>query len=99
VIPLRTSYGIKNKTLEAMAAGVPVVASDRGLEGLPVDGGDVPLRALRANEPAEYVYAVSRLFENRQLRKQLSDNGRSLVEQKYTWKRAGELYEKVLMGK
>ncbi|MEQ8957553.1 MAG: glycosyl transferase family 1, partial [Coleofasciculus sp. C2-GNP5-27] len=68
-------------------------------EGLPVDGGDVPLRALRANDTAEYVYAVSRLFENRQLRKQLSDNGRSLVEKKYTWKRAGELYEQVLMGK
>jgi glycosyltransferase involved in cell wall biosynthesis len=30
VIPMHT----KNKTLEAMAAGVPVVGSDRGLEGL-----------------------------------------------------------------
>lgn len=98
VVPMRTGFGIKNKTLEAMAAGVPIVASDRGLEGLSVDGGDVPLRALRANEPTEYVYAVSRLFENRQLRKQLSDNARALVEKKYTWKRVGELYEKVLTG-
>nr|WP_322744463.1 glycosyltransferase family 4 protein [Coleofasciculus sp. LEGE 07092] len=99
VVPLQTSYGIKNETLEAMAAGVPVVGSDRGLEGLAVDGADVPLRALRANEPAEYVYAVSRLFEDRQLRKQLSENGRKLVEKKYTWQKAGELYEQVLMGK
>jgi glycosyltransferase involved in cell wall biosynthesis len=98
VVPMRMGYGIKNKTLEAMAAGVPVVGSDRGLEGLPVDGADVPLRALRANEPAEYVYAVSRLFEDRQLRKQLSDNARSLIEKKYTWERAGELYEQVLSG-
>ncbi|MBR8841255.1 MAG: glycosyltransferase, partial [Stigonema ocellatum SAG 48.90 = DSM 106950] len=37
VVPMRTGFGIKNKTLEAMAAGVPVVASDRGLEGLAVD--------------------------------------------------------------
>jgi glycosyltransferase involved in cell wall biosynthesis len=98
VVPLRTGYGIKNKTLEAMAAGVPVVGSDRGLEGLAVDGADLPIRALRANEPTEYVYAISRLFEDRQLRKQLSDNARSLIEEKYTWERAGKLYEQVLSG-
>jgi glycosyltransferase involved in cell wall biosynthesis len=97
VVPMRTGFGIKNKTLEAMAAGVPVVSSDRGLEGLEVDGG-VPLRALRANEPTEYVYAISRLFEDRKLRKQLSENGRALIESEYTWERAGELYENVLIG-
>ena len=32
VIPMRTGFGIKNKTLEAMAAGTPVVSSDRGLD-------------------------------------------------------------------
>jgi glycosyltransferase involved in cell wall biosynthesis len=99
VVPMRAGYGIKNKTLEAMAAGTPIVGSDRGLEGLQVDGGEVPLRALRANEPTEYVYAVSRLFEDRQLRKQLSDNARSLIEKKYTWERAGKLYEQVLSGR
>jgi polysaccharide biosynthesis protein PslH len=98
VVPMRAGFGIKNKTLEAMAAGTPVVGSDRALEGLSVDGGDVPLRALRANEPTEYVYAISRLFEDRQLRKQLSDNARSLIEKKYTWEHAGKLYEQVLSG-
>ncbi len=58
VVPLRTGFGIKNKTLEAMAAGVPVVGSDRGLEGLAID---VPLRALRANQPTEYISAISQL--------------------------------------
>jgi len=99
VVPLRTGYGIKNKTLEAMATGTPVVGSDRGLEGLAVDGADVPLRALRANDPVEYVYAVTRLFEDRQLRKQISENARSLIEKKYTWERVGDLYEKALLGR
>ncbi len=93
VTPLRSGYGIKNKTLEAMAAGVPVVASDRGLEGLFIDD---PLRALRANSVAEYVDAISQLLENPQLRQQLSQNGRSLIETEYTWERAGQRYEQVL---
>ncbi|MFB2918092.1 glycosyltransferase family 4 protein [Aerosakkonema funiforme] len=96
VVPLRAGYGIKNKTLEAMAAGVPVVASDRGLEGLAVDTPDVPLRALRANRIEEYVSAIARLFEDPKLREELSKNGRSLVETEYTWERAGQLYEQVL---
>ncbi len=98
VTPLRSGYGIKNKTLEAMAAGVPVVASDRGLEGLAVDGNSVPLRALRANTVQEYVTAVGQLFEQPQLRQTLSQNGRSLIETEYTWERAGQCYEQVLLS-
>ncbi|MBD1922296.1 glycosyltransferase [Microcoleus sp. FACHB-831] len=96
IIPMRTGFGIKNKTLEAMAAGVPVVGSDRGLEGLTVEGDGVPLRALRANRVEEYLEAISRLFENPQLRSLLSQNGRSLIETEYTWETVGMRYEKVL---
>ncbi|WP_263971605.1 glycosyltransferase family 4 protein [Leptolyngbya ohadii] len=102
VIPLRTGFGIKNKTLEAMAAGVPVVGSDRGLEGLSVDGsvpaGESSLRALRANRIEEYLEAISQLFENPDLRQQLSHAARSMVEQEFTWERAGDRYEQVLQG-
>lgn len=98
VIPMRTGFGIKNKTLEAMATGTPVVASDRGLEGLPIDETGVPLTALRANRVEEYVEAINRLFEDRELRHSLSANGRSLIETRYTWSVQGQRYEKALMG-
>ena len=97
VVPLRAGFGIKNKTLEAMAAGVPVVASDRGLEGLAVDCTGVPTRALRANVSAEYVNAISQLFDSPQLRTELSRNGRQLVQTQYTWESAGQRYEQVLL--
>jgi len=93
VVPMRIGYGIKNKTLEAMAAGVPVVASERGLEGLAVDS---PQRALRANTPAEYVAAISRLFDNAGLRQELARRARNLIETDYTWDQAGRRYEQVL---
>ena len=98
VVPMRTGFGIKNKTLEAMAAGVPVVASDRGLEGLAVDGPNAPLRALRANTVGEYADTIGRLFEDPQLRQTLSEEGRNLIEREYTWERAGRRYEQVLLG-
>lgn len=95
-VPMRIGLGIKNKTLEAMAAGTPVVASDRGLEGLAVGGGGSPLRALRGNQLEEYVEAISRLFEDGQLREELSLNARSLIETEYTWEIIGQRYEQVL---
>ena len=96
VIPMRTGFGIKNKTLEAMAAGTPVVASDRGLEGLRVDQPGKLLRALRANQVDEFVEAIGRLFEDAQLRQQLSTQSRAWIEAEYTWTIAGQRYEQVL---
>lgn len=79
-----------------MAAGTPVVASDRGLEGLAVDGGPQLIRALRANKVQEYVEAIASLFENQQLRQELSVNARSLVESQYTWDIIGRQYDRLL---
>jgi glycosyltransferase involved in cell wall biosynthesis len=93
VIPMRTGYGIKNKTLEAMAAGTPIVASDRGLEGLKADGC-----ALRANTVSEYVDAISRLFEDAALRSRLTQTARGLIEAEYSWEKAGQRYGDLLMA-
>lgn len=98
VVPMRTGYGIKNKTLEAMAAGLPVVGSDRGLEGLAVDGPNHPLRALRANTIPEYVAAIGNLLDNISLRTAIAQAARSYVEQEFTWEQAGRRYESVLLG-
>ena len=96
VVPMRIGFGIKNKTLEAMAAGTPVIASDRGLEGLAVDGRTPqPIGALRANEVQEYVEAITSLFENHQLRQELSLNARKRIESQYTWDIIGRQYDRL----
>ena len=97
ILPMRQGFGLKNRTLEAMAMGVPVVGSERALSGLEVDGASVPLRAMRANTLEEYVYAIGRLFAEPKLREKLSENGRSLVEKEYTWEKVGQRYEQVLL--
>ena len=97
VIPIRQGYGLRNRTLEAIASGVPVVASDRALAEFEVDGSTVPLRAMRANTLEEYIYAIGRLFSEPKLREKLSENGRALVEKEYTWEKIGQKYERVLI--
>ncbi|MGD1949639.1 MAG: glycosyltransferase [Leptolyngbyaceae cyanobacterium] len=96
VVPLRAGIGIKTKTLESMAVGVPVVGSDRGLEGMNVDVKDMPLRALRANSPQEYVKAIGQLFEDATLRQQLSQNARQMIEAEFNWESLGQRYAQVL---
>lgn len=99
VAPMRSGFGIKNKTLEAMAAGLPIVGSDRALEGLLMDEADAPgtpLRALRANDTDTTVAAICRLFEDADLRSTLAKNARHYIEEQFTWSRAGEAYCRIL---
>ena len=98
VLPIRTGFGLKSQILQAMAAGIPVVASDRALEDLTVDGTSVPLRAMRANQIDEYVYAIGRLFEEPKLREKLSENGRAMVEKEYTCELMGKRFENIVTG-
>ncbi|MGK7938864.1 MAG: glycosyltransferase family 4 protein [Crocosphaera sp.] len=97
ILPLRKSMGTKRRTLEALATGTPLVASDYGLEGLLVDEPGSPLVAMRANEVDEYIYGVGRLFQDEKLREKLSNNGRALVENKYTWEQMSQRYQQVLV--
>ncbi|MEM8641954.1 MAG: glycosyltransferase family 4 protein [Cyanobacteria bacterium P01_G01_bin.54] len=92
VIPMRSGFGIKNKTLEALAAGVPVVGSDRALEGLDFSQ---PI-ALRANSVADYGGAIAALLEEPAQRQMLSSTGRQFIENDYTWEAAGQRYEAML---
>ena len=76
IVPLRLGAGIKIKTMQGLAAGLPVVASDVGTEGIPC----VPEEHyLRANEASEYVEAIERLFKDRALCSRIAQNGRLLI--------------------
>ncbi|MEA5421515.1 glycosyltransferase family 4 protein [Spirulina sp. CCNP1310] len=94
VIPMRSGFGIKNKTLEALAAGVPVVGSDRALEGLTID----PQGAIRANTVGEFVAAIAGLLRSPEQRQALAQAGRQYIETHFTWQAAAARYATVLAG-
>ncbi len=68
--------------LEAMAAGVPVVSTSIGCEGLEVEDGE---NILVRDDPKEFARQVCRLISDEELRQKIVVNARKLVEQKYDW--------------
>ncbi|MFO0810225.1 MAG: TIGR03087 family PEP-CTERM/XrtA system glycosyltransferase [Gemmataceae bacterium] len=84
VVPLRLARGIQNKLLEAMAAGLPCVATTAAWAGIEAERGR---DLLVADEPAAFAAAVVRLLRDRQLREQIGAAGRAAVEAGYRWER------------
>lgn len=85
------SFGIVN--LEAMACGVPIVASKIG--GVPdvVKGGENGL-LVPPKDSEKLADAIIYLLENEGVRKKMGENGREKVEG-YSWERVAEETEKV----
>lgn len=90
VSPLRMGAGIKNKVLEAMAMGKPVVATPLSCDGIPVVQRRHVLLGLTDDDLAS---AVIELVQMPALRGQIAANGRALIEQRFTWRRVAEQYE------
>lgn len=87
VVPILSGSGTRLKILEALAMGIPVVTTSRGVEGIEViSGRDV----LVADSPNEFAEAVCLLLQDKMLSEKLRKSGRQLIEKKYTWSRIGE---------
>jgi polysaccharide biosynthesis protein PslH len=83
VVPLRLGGGTKLKVLDAMAAGLPVVTTTVGAEGLAVDDG---LHLFVADGPRAFAAAVACLLGDDALARTLGKRGRRLVEEQYSWR-------------
>jgi glycosyltransferase involved in cell wall biosynthesis len=89
VSPLRLGAGIKNKVLEALAMGCPLVATPLSIDGIAVTDGHDTLIA----DGDALVDATVRVMQDADLRQKLSANARALIEAQYSWMRVGQMYE------
>ncbi len=91
VAPLEGPGGTRLKILGAMAAGVPIVTSQIGIEGIDAkDNGEV-LIAQNWQEMAEKTVF---LLKNKKIYERLAQNARRLVEEKYSYKSIADLLSK-----
>jgi GT2 family glycosyltransferase/glycosyltransferase involved in cell wall biosynthesis len=94
IAPIRLGGGIKGKILEAMALGLPVVATPIAVTGFGARDGENISVASTSEEFAEKVVA---LLSDNELREKLSLNGRRFVEEKFDWKVIARRMEKIYM--
>ncbi len=88
--PLRFGLGVKNKILEAMASGAPIVATSRSLSGTPLIDGR---HAIIADDDAKFADAVVRLLSDSELGNSLSREARRKVEAEYSWDSIASAFE------
>lgn len=80
--PLLSGGGTRLKILEAMALGIPVVATSKGAEGLGAVSG---IHILIADSPQDFANRVIQLLKDPKLYEQISINGQRFVKEKYDW--------------
>ncbi|HEY8240321.1 MAG TPA: glycosyltransferase, partial [Kiritimatiellia bacterium] len=93
--PVRLGSGLRVKILEAMAAGVPVVSTTLGAEGIPLHTGE---NALLADTPELMAENILHLLEDEVLRSSIVRQARTLMEDRFAWDRGIDMLEDVLDG-
>jgi glycosyltransferase involved in cell wall biosynthesis len=92
VAPIFSGSGTRLKILEAMAAGIPVVATEKAAEGLSVTHGRDILFARNADE---FVTCIGELFDNPELAAGLRQRA-AITIAKFCWQTIVNDFERVL---
>lgn len=89
VVPLRAGSGTRIKILESMAAGVPVVSTTVGVEGLPLCSNE---DLLVADDVPGITNSILRLLKDHELRQALAENGMKRVMRDFSWHHSAECF-------
>lgn len=86
ISPIKIGGGTNFKILEAMAAGVPVIAYKGRMDAVGVEDDT---HVIVASDDLDFQKKIEMLLENLDKRKSLAKSARKFVEEKYDWKSIG----------
>jgi glycosyltransferase involved in cell wall biosynthesis len=92
VVPIRIGGGMRIKILQLLASGIPIVTTSIGCEGIPVTSNK---EVLIADSDHDFLFAIKRLLNDFNLRKELSFNSIEFIRNNYSIDCAVEKYERI----
>jgi polysaccharide biosynthesis protein PslH len=92
IVPLRVGGGTRMKILESMAAGVPVISTSIGAEGLDAVSG---VNILPADTPEQTIQTLMELCRSRERWHSISHAGRELARTRYDWSVIGSSLQQI----
>lgn len=99
IVPLSEGSGMRVKILEYFAAGLPVISTEKGIEGIGVEVGK---GVIVVDSTEEMIVNINEFVGSKSLRKKIGEGGRKVVESNYTNKVVGgrlvELYRRLANG-
>jgi glycosyltransferase involved in cell wall biosynthesis len=93
VVPIRIGGGTRLKIYECMAAGLPVVSTTVGAEGLSYKVGE---DILLADDPAGLAAACIRLLTDEAARRAIARNAMERVRREFSWEAVSREFESIL---
>lgn len=82
VVPLQLGAGIKIKVLEGMSSGIPVLANNIGIEGIPAENMK---EYIYCESPDDFRNALSFILANPEKAKEIGEKGRKFVCSKFNY--------------
>jgi len=92
IAPMRIAGGVQCKILDAMAAGLPVVTSSQGNEGI---GARPEKEIIVADSPNDFAERTVELLQDGYLRKTISQRGLDFLRSNFSWEQNIEKLEKI----
>ncbi len=94
--PIRSGGGSRTKFFEAMACGLPIITTPSGIEGIEAVNNQHVIIEKDFQQLAE---KTVQFLNNKQNLKEIGQNGRDLIKDKYSWKQSAQkllsIYKKI----
>ena len=96
VVPIIHHTGLITRVLDSISAGVPVISTAKVFKTI---NGFIPGKhGIAASSKDEYITSILELFNNKNRRLELSNEGKSLAKSHPTWKESVHKAERIIQS-